>query len=60
VTLSLGEDEMTAKRILAALIFLVGAFIGASTRTDIWDKIKGSGLHGLLPKSKFNYNSILK
>jgi divalent metal cation (Fe/Co/Zn/Cd) transporter len=28
---------MTAKRILSALIFLVGAFIGASTRTDIWD-----------------------
>ncbi len=29
--------DITAKRILAALIFLVGAFIGASTRTDIWD-----------------------
>ena len=29
--------DMTAKRIIAALIFMVGAFIGASTRTDIWD-----------------------
>ncbi len=28
---------MTGKRIVAGLIFLVGAFIGASTRTDIWD-----------------------
>jgi hypothetical protein len=29
--------DNAAERILAALIFLVGAFIGASTMTDIWD-----------------------
>lgn len=28
---------MTGKRFVAGIIFLVGAFIGASTKTDIWD-----------------------
>ena len=29
---------MSVKRILAVVVFLVGAFIGASTRTDMWDR----------------------
>jgi anti-sigma-K factor RskA len=32
-----GDNNVTGKRIAAVLLFAIGALIGASTKTNLWD-----------------------
>jgi hypothetical protein len=32
-----GDNHVTGKKIAAVLLFAMGAFIGASTKTTLWD-----------------------